>query len=207
MRICLTSGRWWWLCAAFLSACMTLLLPVHAAEVFKCRAADGTISYQDRQCGDQAQRLDAPTLPHTYTPPPITAQPLLDPQPAKAPATAVARVRVEDPLPQMFRCTSPEGGSYVSSDPTPRGRYVPLWTLGIGSTGGLVSGRIDPRYGAQYTYVEDRCRTMPRGELCVWWKQRADETGSERRRAFKDRRALLDQEYAGARDALVRFCS
>ncbi len=207
MRICLTTGMWRWVCAVLLPACLTLSLHAHAGEVFKCRAADGAISYQDRQCGDKARQLDAPTLPNTYTPPPITAPPTLDPQPVKTPPPAVARVRLEDPLPQMFRCTSPEGSSYVSSDPTPRGRYVPLWTLGVGSTGGLVSGGIDPRLGAQYTYVEDRCRAMPRSELCVWWKQRADETGSERRRAFKDRRALLDQEYAGARDALTRFCS
>lgn len=207
MRKSITSRIRWWLYAALLPACLTLSLSAHAVEVFKCRAVDGAISYQDRQCGDKAQRLETLTLPHAYTPPPVATPAAPDPLPAKAPVPAVARVRVEDPLPQMFRCTSPEGGSYVSSDPTPRGRYVPLWTLGIGSTGGLVSGRIDPRYGAQYTYVEDRCRTMPRGELCVWWKQRADETGSERRRAFKDRRALLDQEYAGARDALVRFCS
>ena len=180
---------------------------VHASEVFKCRARDGGISYQDRECAADAETLDAPMLPRNYLPPPIDAAGLGSNETEKTAPPPVTQVRIEDPLPQMFRCASPDGASYVSSDPTPRGRYVPLWTLGVGSSGpGLVNGTIDPRYGAQYTYVEDRCRAMPRGELCGWWKQRADETGSERRRAFNDRRVALDQEYAGARDALARFC-
>ncbi len=177
-----------------------------ASEVFKCRTPDGAISYQDQACEADSETLEAPMLPRAYLPPPIDPSP---PRPAAAntPPATVAQVRIEDPLPQMFRCTSNDGASYVSSDPTPRGRYVPLWTLGVGASGsGLVSGTIDARYGAQYTYVEDRCRAMPRGELCGWWKQRADETGSQRRRAFNDQRAALDQEYAGARDALARFC-
>lgn len=177
-----------------------------ANEVFKCRTRAGTISYQDHECRAGSETLEAPMLPRAYVPP------VVDPAATSAAAATVARapvtqVRIEDPLPQMFRCSSNDGANYVSSDPTPRGRYVPLWTLGVDASGpGLVHGTIDPRYGAQYTYVEDRCRAMPRGELCGWWKQRADETGSQRRRAFNDQRAALDQEYAGARDALARFC-
>lgn len=177
-----------------------------AGEVFKCRTRGGTISYQDRSCSAASETLEAPSLPRHYAPaaPDSVAT---DVTAAKAAPAPVTHVRIEDPLPQMFRCTSSDGSSHVSSDPTPRGRYVPLWTLGIDASGpGLVNGTIDPRYGAQYTYVEDRCRAMPRGELCGWWKQRADETGSQRRRAFNDQRAALDQEYAGARDALARFC-
>ncbi len=192
-----------------LSAMLTaavLSAHAHAGEVFKCRSRGGAISYQDQACAAGSETLEAPLLPGSYVPPPIDPTP---PRPAAASAApaAVAQVRIEDPLPQMFRCTSNDGANYVSSDPTPRGRYVPLWTLGVGASGpGLVNGSIDARYGAQYTYVEDRCRAMPRGELCGWWKQRADETGSQRRRAFNDQRAALDQEYAGARDALARFC-
>ncbi len=184
-------------------------LPLMAQDVYKCRARDGAISYQDRACAADAVSLDAPSLPKTYAPPPPPGDQeqasAADPSGIAPPQ--VARIRVEDPLPQMYRCVSPDGSSYVSSDPAPRGRYVPLWTLGYGSYGtGLTQGRGDPRLGAAYTYVEDRCRSMPRGELCGYWKQRADETRSERRHAFKDRRALLDQEYAGTRDALARFC-
>ncbi len=178
-----------------------------ASEVFKCRARDGGISYQDRACAADAETLDAPLLSRNYRSPPLDPSTPSGVEANKTAPPQVTRIRVEDPLPQMFRCTSSDGSNYVSSDPTPRGRYVPLWTLGVDSSGpGLVTGTIDPRYGAQYTYVEDRCRAMPRGELCGWWKQRANETGSERRRAFNDRRAALDQEYAGARDALARFC-
>ena len=191
---------------ALLIVC-ALVTHAHAGEVFKCRAQDGRLIYQDRECAADAEKLDAPVLPRTYLQP---ASPASIPAPPELPTAGpppVTQVRIEDPLPQMFRCTSPDGASYVNASPSPRGRYVPLWTLGVGSSGpGLASGAIDPRYGAQYTYVEDTCRAMPRGELCGWWKQRADETGSERRHAFNDRRAALDQEYAGARDALARFC-
>lgn len=179
---------------------------VAANEVFKCRTRGGSISYQDHSCSAGSETLEAPLLPRHYAP--AAPDPVATNVTASkaAPAT-VTQVRIEDPLPQMFRCTSPDGASHVSSDPTPRGRYVPLWTLGVGSQGpGLTNGTLDARAGAQYTYVEDRCRAMPRGELCGWWKQRADETGSQRRRAFNDQRAALDQEYAGARDALARFC-
>ncbi len=191
---------------ALLGCVLGFASQVDAGEVFKCRASDGSIAYRDRACAEHEEALDAPLLARAHRSPPVESV-IADPpgQPARPPP--VAQVRIEDPLPQMFRCTSPDGSSYVNASPTPRGRYVPLWTLGVGSSGpGLASGTLDPRLGAQYTYVEDTCRAMPRGELCGWWKQRADETGSERRRAFNDRRALLDQEYAGARDALARFC-
>jgi len=178
-----------------------------AGEVFKCRARDGGLIYQDRECAADTEKLEAPVLTRVYVTPAIDNA---DPErPAASPPgpTTVTRVRLDDPLLQMYRCTSPDGSSYVNATPTPRGRYVPLWTLGVGSTGfGLANGAVDARAGGQYTYVEDTCRAMPRGELCGWWKQRANETGSERRHAFKDRRAVLDQEYAGARDAIARFC-
>jgi len=195
-------------CREALVLIIVLAFAGHAAakEVFKCRTRGGAISYQDHACKASSETLEAPILPRSYAPAvrDPTATSAATARVAPAPVT---QVRIEDPLPQMFRCTSNDGASYVSSDPTPRGRYVPLWTLGVDASGpGLVNGTIDPRYGAQYTYVEDRCRAMPRGELCGWWKQRADETGSQRRRAFNDQRAALDQEYAGARDALVRFC-
>jgi len=177
-----------------------------AQDVFKCRTRGGAISYQDHACKADSETLEVRTLPRTYAPP-ATAPASTKPAAASVAIATATQLRIEDPLPQMFRCTAQDGASYVSSDPTPRGHYVPLWTLGVDASGpGLVNGTIHPRYGAQYTYVEDRCRAMPRGELCGWWKQRADETGSQRRRAFNDRRAALDQEYAGARDALARFC-
>ncbi len=188
-------------------AALALAASVQAGEVFKCRTPAGGIVYQDRQCATEDATLVAPMLPRTYRSPAVAPPPSQSTPAQPAAQVPLTRLSVEDALPQMFRCTTPEGTSYVDSNPTPRGRYVPLWTLALGSTGpGLASGTLDPRYGSQYTYVEDRCRAMPRGELCGWWKQRADETGSERRRAFNDRRPALDQEYAGAQDALARFC-
>lgn len=194
--------------AVILAVTLATLLaePAAGAGVFKCRARDGRLIYQDKACAAGTETLDPPALPRSYVVPAGAGPALPIAPPASPSPPSTTSMRVEDPLPQMYRCTTPEGTSYVDANPGPRGRYVPLWTLGVGSTGGLAGGTIDPRYGAQYTYVEDKCREMPRGELCGWWKQRADETGSERRHAFKDRRAALDQEYAGVRDALARFC-
>ncbi|MEO6064385.1 MAG: DUF4124 domain-containing protein, partial [Lysobacterales bacterium] len=77
-----------------------------ASEVFKCRARNGGISYQDRACGVDAETLEVPLLSRNYLPPPLDPSISSRTHASKIEPPPVASIRVEDPLPQMFRCTS-----------------------------------------------------------------------------------------------------
>ena len=188
-----------------------------ADPVFKCRDADGRLSYQDKPCP-----------PGTDQPAPVIAPaPLVDPNaappvapPASRPADDVAPAYHPAPPPPAttYRCTDAVSGkSYVSSSPTGSGRYVPLWTVlpggGTGMKGGGGSTDLQPTttkptgaLAASYTYVEDRCRPMPVGEQCGYWRQRLDEVSSRKRTAFNDTRPQLEQEEDGLRGNLSTYC-
>lgn len=117
------------------SAALVLALlaaPAAAAQaLYKCEDADGAIAFQDRPCPPHSRQLPPPLLaPETRGLSPARDSYALPAQ-AAAPAAATAPDPVAVPrLPAMYRCHSAEGASYVSNNPTPRGRYIPLWALG-----------------------------------------------------------------------------
>jgi hypothetical protein len=201
-------------------AALALAAPAHAVPIYKCRAPDGALTYQDTPCPADTEEEPAPLI----APPP----PYVPPPPEVASSKPKRREAVEPPpeplppVPVMYRCYDGETGKpYVSATPQQNLRYVPLWTV-LPSDSFANVGRSPPTpsprsatqgtalgwngaYG-QYTAVEDRCREMPLGELCVYWDQHLDEVYKERRLAFKDRRGALEQEEAGLRENLRTFC-
>lgn len=220
-----------WACAIALLLAMAVPA-LRAQALYKCEATDGSIAYQDRPCP-----ADSTELPR----PPAAEMRGLAPDPGAypvaAPAAAAAAVapdpaagRRAPPLPALYRCESADGKRYVSSNPAPRGRYVPLWTLsdwpsiegpvgapprsaGVGSTAPPPAG---PRPGARggwpatmaagYTWVQDQCYAMGRGELCAHWRAEIDRVGAARRIAFQAERATLDGQYAGLREQFAAHC-
>lgn len=205
---------------------------LHAQALYKCQAVDGSIAFQDQPCP-----ADSTELP----PPPTTDMRGLAPEPgayalpAKAPATgdpaAPAPAVEPPPMPALYRCQSADGKRYVSNNPTPAGRYVPLWTLdrwpsiegpvgasprGAAGVGSTVRPPAGPRpgagagwpaaMGAGYTWVQDQCYTMGRGESCAHWRSEIDRVGAARRIAFQDTRATLDAEYRELRGRFDAYC-
>lgn len=225
-------------CRRQVSTCAVALVLAMAAStsraqaLHKCAAADGTIAYQDRPCPTDSTELPRPSAADMRG---LAPEP--GAYPRAAPAPAAATVAPEDavasrapPLPALYRCASADGKRYVSSDPTPRGRYVPLWTLsdwpsiegpvgapprsaGVGTTTPPPGG---PRPGARggwpatmaagYTWVQDQCYAMGRDELCAHWHAEVDRVGAARRIAFEAERATLDGQYRELRGQYAAHC-
>lgn len=225
-------------CRRRVSACAVALVlamassTARAQALHKCEAADGSIAYQDRPCPTDSTELPRPaaTEMRGLAPEP-GAYPLAAPAAAATPVTPdpVADRRAA-PLPALYRCQSADGKGYVSSNPTPRGRYVPLWTLsdwpsiegpvgapprsgGVGSTtpppGGPprgARGGWPASMAAGYTWVQDQCYPMGRGELCAHWRAEIDRVGAARRIAFQAERATLDGQYRELRGQFATHC-
>ena len=205
-------------------SCCALALALAASSaqaepIYKCRAPDGALSYQDSPCpegtGQPAPKIAPPPL---YVPP--VPELAARREPAQPPGDLQPVPEPPPPPPALYRCyDGVTGKAYVTDLPQRNLRYVPLWTVlpsagyfgdvtadvraGMAPSGGGVSAGA---YG-QYTAVEDRCRQMPLGELCGYWDQRADEVRSQRRLAFKDRRGGLEQEESELRGLLATYCS
>ena len=200
------------LLAFVLSALLSLAATPVRAQVFKCRTPEG-LSYQDKPCPPGTEQ-PAPHIapPPAYVPPPPESAPAADSVRETAPP--LERRPPPPPLPTQYRCSDAVGGkSYVSASPNTQVRYVPLWTVMPGGTssGGLsadlpTQDRLPATALGSYTPVQDRCRPMPVGELCAHWRQRLDEVGPARRRAFNDTRPQLEQEEAGLEDQLAYHC-
>jgi hypothetical protein len=183
----------------------------YAQAIRKCEQADGSIAYQDRPCAPGRE----------LEPPVILPAPMFDAAPPPSAASAAApsqRLAFEStwsppppPLPALYRCTKPDGSSYVSSDPNPAPVYVPAWVVGATTTTSNLRRTpareaFDRQIGGAYVLVQDRCRPMPRAELCAYWKQRYDAVRAASGRTFFDERVANEQEAHGLRDQLATWC-
>jgi len=184
--------------------------------IYRCVDATGKVALQDRPCPKDVHQdvrqmirpVDAPPRPEpvrAYTPP-------------AAHTVEVHVVHDRDPQP-AYRCTTPDGDTYISRTGIPQGHFVPLWTFGFGRGNGFVTGghppmQPMPRTGdAQFhnggggigfpvmTYVEDTCVRMPQDEVCDSLSARNDQLGtlifngqpSDRERYERERKGLLEQ--------------
>lgn len=219
--------------ACAVAVALALAVPaIRAQDLHKCKAADGAIAYQDRPCPADSTELPRPAAATMRG---LAPEAGAYPAPAGAPAAVVpaqaAGGPAPAPLPALYRCESADGKRYVSSNPNPRGRYVPLWTLSdwpsiegpVGATppgsrgvGGTTPPPGGPRPGARggwpatmaagYTWVQDQCYAMGRGELCAHWRAEIDRVGAARRIAFEAERATLDGQYRELREQYARHC-
>ena len=171
-----------------------------AQALYKCRAADGSLSYQDHPCADTAESLAPPPIappprdPYVPDLPDATPTPLAQDAPVERP---------RPPLPRYYYCEKPEGGSYVSETPNLYPRQVPLWTLDRYSpTFGKGLGAM----GALYTEVVDRCRVLGRGDTCAELRKKLDRTEHDANLAFRDTRDALDGQVASLRETIAGNC-
>lgn len=73
------------------------------------------------------------------------------------------------PPPALFQCTTYDNDGYISEDPMPPPRRVPLQTTGLNG---------DPRLGQGQAWEvkHDSCARVPDGKLCDAWRKRLGET-------------------------------
>ena len=182
--------------------------------IYRCVDATGRVALQDRPCPKDVHQ-DVRQMIR-----PVDAPPRAEPVRAYArPAPRAVEVHVvhdRDPEP-AYRCTTPDGDTYISRTGIPRGRYVPLWTLGFAHGNGFMNGGGAPSFsmsqpgGQQFqrglpimTYVEDSCVRMPQDEVCDSLRARNDQLGtlifngqpSDRERYERERKGLVEQMHS-----------
>lgn len=161
------------------------------AQVYRCTAADGAVSFQDRVCatGQRQSLVDVPSHgPPGYVPPPVAT--------AAPPASAAALPPPYVPpaaLPVMYACVGAVNGKHYLTSAPPGPYLAPLGVMGYPpmslseAYGGLGAHHesppalapkvrtVGPSLAAGMTEVEDRCQPASRAEVCgVIAKQYAD---------------------------------
>ncbi|QCO66830.1 DUF4124 domain-containing protein [Luteimonas yindakuii] len=156
------------------------LAPVDAGNViYRCTAADGTVTLQNAEACPAGQRQQvievdvAPPLPAfvpAQPPPglrvlPVTA--VVPPADTTTPPDPIATAEPEPP-PPLYQCTRWDNERYLTEDAVPATRCRPLNTTGIGGLSTMGAGQACEQ-------VEDRCAVVPEDNLCRAWKSRVDE--------------------------------
>lgn len=204
--------------------------PAASAEltVFRCVAAGGGVTLQDRPCPpdttQEARRLrrplDPPPMPRPAAPAP-PARPAAD-----AAATEPAPVARRAPAPR-YECLRDDGVVYENDTGIPEVRWVPLWTLGLdprapartfGRTGAKperrpgfrprVPERVDdPEFAlGPGAWVEDVCRPLSVAELCRRQRAQIDELRHRAASTTTGAAARLDAERVQRRIQFAEEC-
>ena len=192
-----------------------------AARVYRCSAADGTVGFQDRPCG-QGRTQHVVELPDDPPPPATTTEPVVADAPAMTVEAPAAPSAPAVPPPDFFLCTRYDGSRYLSEDGIGSRSAVPYGMLagsglsladayggnnGIGvSAPGLrpiptIPSAQMPLAGA-YVWIDDECHHAGPAEACAWLRGQLDEVGYRLKRAFSDTAPQLRQEQASLRERL-----
>lgn len=195
-----------------------------AAEAFKCTAADGAVSFQDRPCGGGArqQRLQ---LPEYTPPPPRTAEAIageVSLPPAGTSSPPPAPPVPHEPPPSFFLCTRYDGSRYLSDSGVGDRYAVPYGLLG-GSGRGLAQsygGRngigvsapglraiptlpaTEAPFAAVYVEVQDACHRAAPQEACAYLREELDGVRDALTRAFSDTQPTLERQERQLRERL-----
>jgi hypothetical protein len=189
------------------------------AQVYRCTAANGAVSYQDHACarGQQQKVIDLPShAPPGYVPPaPATVPPA-----ATAGASPLpAYVPPPSPLPVMYACVGAVNGqSYLANAPPPP-YLAPLGVMGYppqslsrvyGTRGGagmsapeLSKPRIGgPRIAAGMTEVQDYCLPATQAQVCGYLQKEYDENHRKLRMAMPREQPPYEQRERELQDQL-----
>jgi hypothetical protein len=206
--------------AVVIIACMFRCVGAHA-QVYRCTAANGSVSYQDRACasGQKQKILDVPgRAPAGYVPPaPATIAASVDPAGTSPPQAYVAPA--PSPLPQMYTCVGAVNGNrYLTSSPPPP-YLAPLGVLGYppqslsrayGAPGGagmsapeLAKPRIGgPRIATGMTEVQDYCLPATHAQVCAYVQREYDANHRKLRMAMPHEQPPLEQHERMLQDQL-----
>lgn len=185
--------------------------PVAAGTVYKCRGADGQLSYQDAPCAKtQQQTLQLPDYQAAPSPPanapsePADTPPVTGEAPVSSPTPVV-------PLTQLYRCMhAVDGSAYVGSNGHPQPFLAPLGMLGAlptslsqayGQPGGAGISAPEANRGrvtsglvaSNYAWVQDPCRPLSVPEICHVLRDELEQNTRKLQRAFKSDRPPLQR--------------
>lgn len=190
------------------------------AQVFKCTATNGSVSYQDSACmpGQKQKVIDMPgNAPPGYVPPPAAtiAAAGTDERPPAPPAY----ISPPAPLPSMYMCVGAVNGKqYLTRSPPPP-YLAPLGVMGYppqslshayGSRGGAgVSGpelsrtRVGgPPAAAGMTEVQDECLPATRAQVCNVVRDEYERNHRRFRMAMPHEQPPLEQREQALQDQL-----
>ncbi len=178
-----------WIAALAILLLLALASPISAATVYKCKGANGTISYQGTPCkpGTLIKRITPDPAPR---PPPAAAVPAQSPA-ASAPAAPAAPPPPPSPSAPprptvAYKCTDYKGDSYYSASLNPRRHNVPLYALEqppptVPGSGLSPDARI---------WVEDKCVEVSNREACGYYKEQLEFVLAQQRRGVGDANKL-----------------
>lgn len=205
-----------------LFACLWLLAPVSAFAgevlIYRCTDAGGGLTVQNMPCPkgsrQEVKRMQAiATVPMATPATPITPTPEPEPPVPPLPAAAAPLPSEPEPKPEsggdaprlpppnLFRCTTYDGGSYLTEDSEPASRCVPLRTVGL-------DGNPQTGAGEACEVMRDRCARVPDEALCEAWRKRYDEaevawrftrpeTEQRNKTEFERMQRILDESACG----------
>ncbi|HLI17300.1 MAG TPA: DUF4124 domain-containing protein [Rhodanobacteraceae bacterium] len=182
------------------------------AQVFKCTAANGAVSFQDHACahGQRQQVINVPSrAPPGYVPPPVaTAAP---PAASASVSPAPPYVPFPAPLPAMYACVGAVNGKqYLTRSPPPP-YLAPLGVMGYppqslsqayGSPGGAgmsaPEGAPKPRIGGPriatgMTEVQDFCLPATHAQVCGYVQREYDANDHKLRMAMPREQPPFEQ--------------
>jgi hypothetical protein len=189
------------------------------AQVFKCTAANGAVSYQDHACGhDESQTvMKVPgQSPPGYVPP----APSSSPQPASTPPLPTPiYVPPPSPLPAMYACVGAVNGEpYLTRSPPPP-YLAPLGVMGYpprtlsqayGAPGGAGMSAPElskppiggPPVATGMTEVQDYCLPATRAQVCGFVQRDYDENHRKLRMAMPREQPPYEQRERELQDQL-----
>lgn len=200
----IVAGIAWWACAD--------------AQVYRCTAADGSVSFQDRACSHgQTQTIIDVAARGPDSPAAAATTPLPDAVAAAPPAAYLSPPPA--PLPELYACVGAVNGKhYLTSSPPPP-YLAPLGVMGYppqslsqayGAPGGagmsapeLSHPRVGgPRIATGMTEVQDYCLPAAHAEVCGYVRKAYDENHRKLRMAMPNEQPPFEQRERNLQDQL-----
>ena len=195
---------------------------VHAdAQVYRCTAASGSVSFQDHACahGQRQKVIDVPSrAPPGYVPPPAASVASTAADTGTLPTTAYVPPPPV-PLPVMYVCVGAVNGKqYLTRSPPPP-YLAPLGVMGYppqslsqayGAPGGAGMSAPElsrPRIGGSpaatgMTEVQDYCLPATQAQVCSYVQKEYDENHRKLRMAMPHEQPPLEQREQQLQDQL-----
>lgn len=189
------------------------------AQVFKCIAANGAVSYQDHPCsrGESQKVMNVPgQAPPGYVPPapastPPSAQPSSPPENAYVPPPA--------PLPALYLCVGAVNGKQYLTHSPPPPYLAPLGVMGYPpqtlsqAYGGRGAARMSapelskppvggPPIATGMTEVQDLCLPATQAQVCGFVQREYDENHRKLRMAMPREQPPYEQREHELQDQL-----
>lgn|SRR5690242_3680120 len=205
--------------AVLIIACIVWCANAHA-QVYRCTAANGSVSYQDRACaaGQKQTVLDVPShAPAGYVPPAAATAPEVAASSASPPPVYVPPA--PSPLPAMYDCVGAVNGKQYLTQSPPPPYLAPLGVMGYppqslshayGTPGGagmsapeLSKPRIGgPRIAAGMTQVQDHCLPATQAQVCGYVQREYDDNHRKLRMAMPHEQPSYEQREQQLQDQL-----